>query len=104
VPHYDELAVKALYPQFTKDAEMMAYFPDKYPKNKGPPREYFFNILNTIHPDYLANILIHANKQKMSTEGEEMKKQAIQVTQYWEEQLALMPYMSRKSYARHPTF
>ena len=53
VPKYDELSVSALYPQFTKDAEMMSYFPDKFPKGKGPPRKYFFDILNTLHPDYL---------------------------------------------------
>ena len=53
VPHYDELSVKALYPMFAKDVEMMSYFPDKYPTGKGPPREYFFNVLNTKHPDYL---------------------------------------------------
>ena len=39
---------------FAKDAEMMQFFADKYPKGKGPPRDYFFNVLNTIHPDYLA--------------------------------------------------
>ena len=53
VPHYDEVSVKNLYPQFKKDPTMMSFFPDKYPKDKGPPREYFFNILNTIHPEYL---------------------------------------------------
>ena len=39
---------------FAKDAEMMQFFADKYPKGKGSPRDYFFNVLNTIHPDYLA--------------------------------------------------
>ena len=57
VPYYDELSVKALYPQFAKDAEFMKYFPDKYPVGKGPPREYFFNVLNTLHPDYLAQVM-----------------------------------------------
>ena len=28
VPHYDELSVKALWPQLSKDAEFMQYFPD----------------------------------------------------------------------------
>ena len=65
----------------------MSFFPDKYPKDKGPPREYFFNILNTIHPTYLANIMQHANKQRMTTEGEEMQKQSIQISEFWEEQL-----------------
>ena len=62
VTHYDELSVKAMYPMFLKDAEMMQYFPDKYPKGKGAPREYFFNVLNTVHPDYLQQVMDHANK------------------------------------------
>ena len=72
VPHYDELSVKAIYPMFTKDAEVMSYFPDTYPKGKGPPRDYFYNVLNTLHPDYLAQVLEHANKQRMTSAGEAM--------------------------------
>ena len=53
VPHYDELSVKALWPQFANDAEFTMYFPDKYPVGKGPPRQYFFDILNTLYPEYL---------------------------------------------------
>ena len=62
MPHYDELSVKNLYPQFSKDAEFMALFPDSYPKGKGPPRDYFFNVLNTMHRDYLEQVIEHANK------------------------------------------
>ena len=39
----------------------MSYFPDKYPAGKAPPRDYFFNVLNTLYPDYLEQILGHAN-------------------------------------------
>ena len=53
VPHYDELSVRNLWPQLAKDGEFMQYFPSKYPAGKGPPRDYFFNVLNTLHPDYL---------------------------------------------------
>ena len=53
VPHYDELSVKNLWPQLKKDVDFTQYFPDKYPVEKGPPRQYFFDILNTIYPDYL---------------------------------------------------
>ena len=38
VPHYDELSVKNLWPQFNKDSEFTQYFPDKFPVGKGPPR------------------------------------------------------------------
>ena len=75
----------------------MAYFPSTYPKGKSAPRDYFFNILNTIHPDYLAQVMAHANKQRMSAEGEAQAAQRIQISEYWQEQLASMPYLSRKS-------
>ena len=96
VPHYEEISVKALYPEFKKDAEMMSYFPDKYPAGKAPPREYFFNILNTIHPEYLKEVLTHASRQRMTTDGETMKKESIKVSEFWAEQLDKMPYLSCK--------
>ena len=96
VTHYDELSVKALWPEFKKDPDMNCYFPDKYPVGKGPPREYFFNVLNTVHPNYLAQVMLHADKQRMTTEGEAMKKQSINISAYWNEQLKAMPYLSCK--------
>ena len=72
------------------------YFPDVYPKGKGPPRAYFFNILNTIHPDYLANVMAHANKERMCADGEVLKSQSIEISQFWEEELKSMPYLSRE--------
>ena len=74
----------------------MSYFPDVYPKGKSAPREYFFNILNTLHPDYLQQVMAHANKQRMTAEGEGMKKESIQISQFWEEQLKAMPYLTCK--------
>lgn len=96
VPHYEELSVKTLYPMFSKDPAMMCYFPDKYPEGKRPPREYFFNVLNTVHPNYLEQIMGHANKQRMTAEGDAMKKESITVSEYWQEQLKSMPYLSCK--------
>ena len=98
VPKYDELSVKSIYPMFKKDAQMMKYFPDIYPKGKGPPRDYFFNILNTIHPDYLQQIMGHAAKQRMTAEGEAQQKEVIKISEYWTEQLASMPYLSCKCF------
>ena len=62
VPHYDELSVKSLWPHVSKDPEFMQYFPDKFPPGRGPPRQYFFDILNTLQPEYLERILAHASK------------------------------------------
>ena len=75
---------------------MMSYFPSKFPKGKGPPRKYFFDILNTLHPDYLGQVMGHAYKQRMTSEGEGMARESIKISQYWEEQLRAMPYLSRE--------
>ena len=70
VPHYDELAVRNIWPQFAQDDKLAKYFPNEFPQGKGPPREYFFNVLNSIYPDYLKQMLEHANKQRMSAFGD----------------------------------
>ena len=85
VTKYDEISVKAMWPMLKKDPVFMSYFPDKLPKGKGPPREYFFNILNTLHPKYLQQMMAHANKQRMTAEGEGMQRESIKMSQYWEE-------------------
>ena len=74
----------------------MSYFPSNYPKGRGPPREYFFNIVNSKLPDYLQQLLAHANKQRMTADGEDKQTEAIKISQYWEEQLKAMPYLSSK--------
>ena len=74
----------------------MLYFQDRYPNDKGPCREYFFNILNTIYPQYLEQVLSHASRQRYTAEGEDQKKHAIQATDEWYEALQSMPYKSSK--------
>ena len=96
VPYYDELSVKNLWPQFSKDPEFTQYFPDKYPVGKGPPRQYFFDILNTVHPDFLQQMMNHANEQRMSVNSGMTKTDSIAISQYWEEELKAMPYLSCK--------
>ena len=75
----------------------MLYFPDNFAENKGPSRTYFFDILNTLYPKYLAQIMSHANKQRHMATGEAMADQQIKITESWQEQLQSMPYLSRKS-------
>ena len=96
VPHYDELSVKSIFPTFQNDPIFISYFPDKFPKGKGPPRDYMFNILNTLYPDYLSQVMNHANEQRMTSAGDDMKKESIEMSQFWAEQLEKMPYLSCK--------
>ena len=96
VPHYEELSVKALWPQFADDPEVSKYFPDTFAEGKGPARDYFFNVVHTVQGDFLEQLLEHANAQRMTTAGERGQLESIKISEYWEEQLKDMPYLSRK--------
>ena len=102
VPHFEELSVKKFYPMMAKDAVFMSFFPDKYPIGKAPPRGYFFNIMNTLYPDYLQKCMAHANEQRTAADGVAMKDATIRMSEYWSEQLDSMPYLSRK--CKHKSF
>ena len=66
VPMYDELAVKHLWSEMQVSPEFMKFFPDKLPKGRLPEREYFFNIMNTLIPDYVNRLIKHATEQRNS--------------------------------------
>ena len=38
------------------------YVPDEYFENKTPDRAYLMNIVNTLYPEYMEQILNHASK------------------------------------------
>ena len=62
VPKYDELSVLSFWPQMQKDDKFMQYFPTHFPKGRVPDREYFWNIMNTLMPEYTASLIKHANE------------------------------------------
>ena len=62
VPKYDELSVLSFWPQMQKDDKFMQYFPAHFPKGRVPDREYFWNIMNTLMPEYTASLIKHANE------------------------------------------
>ena len=37
----------------------------------------------------------HANKQRMTSAGEAMARESIKISEYWDEQLKSMPYLSQ---------
>ena len=96
VPDWSELAVNKLWPQMKSDAAFNIYFQDEYPDAKGPCREYFFNILNTVYPDYLEKIMSHASKERFSAEGIEQQRHVIKASDEWFEALKNLPFKSSK--------
>ena len=70
VPLYDELSVRKFYPMFQGDEEVMKYLPDPTPDMRVPDRTYFFNIMNTLKPEYMKKVIAHANNLRMSAQAE----------------------------------
>jgi len=50
VPYYEEISVKRLWVDLKQDKDFNVFFQDDYPKDKTPNHDYFFNILNSVHP------------------------------------------------------
>ena len=96
VPKFDELGVNHIFPKFKADAEVMQYLQDAYAKGRFPDRTYFYTVLNTVHPEYVSNLIAHANKARYSAEAQANEQMTVAVSQEWWEQLNSMPFISRK--------
>ena len=59
---YDEVSVRKVWLFAKEDAALSFYFPDIYKKDRYPDRDFFFNVLNTLYPDYLKSVIQHANR------------------------------------------
>ena len=62
ISHFEEISVRRLWTELKNDQQFAMFFPDVYPENKFPPREYFYNILNSVYPEYLSEIYKNAQK------------------------------------------
>ena len=83
VPRFEELSIKNLFPHLKNDSAFMMFLPDKYPKGHPPDREYFFNVLNTLNPEYMKKIITHACSLRNHVVDEDQKGEAIEITEDW---------------------
>ena len=93
VPQYDELSVKKFWPLMQKDAVFMQYMPDPTPDGRLPEREYFWNVLNTQQPEYVQQLIEHANAQRMTVQ--EDGDDAIEISEEWWQKLTALPFVSQ---------
>ena len=70
-----------------KDATLQMYFPDEFLKGKKFDREYTFNVLNTVHPGYLEDIVAFANKQRNEKTSANEQNKVILITDGWLKEL-----------------
>jgi len=61
-----------------------------------PERAYFWNVLNTVHHDYVQKVIQHANSLRMQANEEAKPKDYIEVSEQWWEKLNAVPFVSCK--------
>ncbi len=64
VPRYDELSVSNLIKEIMANTELARFFPPQRTLADLPDREYFFCVINTIAPEYLEQLIKHAQNQR----------------------------------------
>ena len=68
IPHWPQLAVKLIYPQVTKMVpDILDYLPDLHGKDEDryPERDYFYRVLNALHPDLVDQLINEAAGARM---------------------------------------
>lgn len=95
-PKFAEISVKNIFPKIQADPLLMKYFPDALPKGREPDREYTFNVLNTLRPSYMQDIIRHAQTVRTSATEDENMGETILISKDWQAQLEEVPFISSK--------
>ena len=101
VPKYDELSVVGLVTEIMKQKELGKFFPDQRTKADLPDRQFFFNVVNTSDPDYLAAPIKHAHDLRFGAKNPQDNPSTIEVNEEWARELQASPYYSRKISRSH---
>ena len=96
VPHYDELGVRHIFGKFQDDPAVMQYLMDEYLQNRYPDRDYFYTILNSVHPSYVKEMIKHANEARYAATGQAQEQRSVTVSEEWFDRLNSMPFISSK--------
>ena len=78
------------------DKVVQSYFKDEWVNDTQEVRkEYFFNVLNTLYPEYLPNLIKHAANTRFSGQLKTDEEETILCTNDWARELQEHPYFSR---------
>jgi len=98
VPKLDELSISKMKEMVKDDKELLEYFPDEFFKNKQPDRAFFFNVINTVYPGFLDQLISHASKLRFGVVEKEQSEQVILATDEWINRLSAVPFFSKVSF------
>ena len=60
VPRYDELSVSKMLPMIIDQNEVMRFLPNNINKQRNIDRVWFMNVINTVIPNWLPNLISYA--------------------------------------------
>ena len=96
MPHFDELSASKISELVRDDASVRLHMKDEWASGKQThSREWFFNVLNTIHPGFLDQLIEHASNTRHGKVQEEQKADTILCTDHWAAELMANPYYSK---------
>lgn len=83
VPRYDELSVSGLIKDAMANSDLAKFFQDQKTLADLPDREFFFNVLNTIEPEYLSALIRHAQSLRFNNLAKDENPNIIQINDFW---------------------
>jgi len=96
VPRYDELSVVTLIKDVMAQPSLAQFFPEQKTHADLPDHEFFFNIINTTEPEYLAALIKHAHDVRLRAKNPQDNPNTIEVTEEWVKELKASPFYSSK--------
>lgn len=96
VPKNPELSVKKLIPQIKNNVSIMQYMPNNYDKKRTISRPFFYNIINTVYPDFLPQLIKHSQEQRQLPTEEDDGRENIYCNDEWAEKLKNTSFISSK--------
>ena len=104
VPKYAEFKVEEIYKQCAEDPELMTYLPDLTMSKKLPDREFVYDVINSLRPKFLKEIVNHADEVRQQKKMFRAKGGEVTITQEWLNKLTSLPYISSKSTCKYQTY
>ena len=101
VPKYDELSVVSLIADIMKEKELAKFLPEQRTRADLPDRQFFFNVVITTDPDYLAALLKHAHNLRFGAKNPQDNPTTIEVNEQWAKELQASPFYFRKDFPGH---
>ncbi len=74
IPYYEKLSVKRVYPQVIKKEEFRTYMPEREEGGKFPERDFFYGVLRTLFPEYLAGIIKKVQHLRNASDSQPKKE------------------------------